>query len=142
MVNHLIYWCLFFFASNITLAQEAVVLIHKVSIEGQKKIELDAIKAKIGSIEGKEYSAQQVRTDVQNLFSLGFFDDIEVLKDLKNGQLDLIYRVKSKPNFSMPSIMEAGGAAPAIKPFTPLGTPTFNSSGALTNRLCTIGAAQ
>ena len=42
----------------------------------------------------------------------------------------------------MPSIIEAGGAAPATMHFTPLGTPAFSSSGALTSRPCTMGAPQ
>lgn len=97
MVNHLIYWCLFFFFSVVATAQDSGLLIHKVSIEGQKKIEIEAIKAKIGSSEGKPYSAQQIRTDVQNLFSLGFFNDIEVAKEVKDGTVNLVFRVKEKP---------------------------------------------
>ena len=43
---------------------------------------------------------------------------------------------------SMPSISEAGGAAPATIALTPAGRPCFNSSGAFTSRPCTIGAPQ
>ena len=50
--------------------------------------------------------------------------------------------VKSNPIFSMPSIIEAGGAAPATMAFTPAGTPTFIASEALTSRPCTMGAPQ
>jgi outer membrane protein insertion porin family len=97
MVNHLIYWCLFFLFSSIAMAQESGILVRKITIEGHKKIESDAIKAKIGSAEGMPFSVQQIKTDVQNLFSLGFFNDVEVLKEQKANQVDLVYRVKEKP---------------------------------------------
>lgn len=97
MVNHFIYWCLFFFFSFFAVAQDAGTLVRKITIEGQKKIEIDAIKAKIRSSEGKPFSAQLVRQDVQSLFSLGYFNDIEVHKEQSGGQIDLIYRVKEKP---------------------------------------------
>lgn len=97
MVNQFIYWCLFFFFALLAPAQESGPVINKITIEGQKKIEIEAIRAKIRSGEGKVFSAQQVRSDVQSLFASGFFEDVEVLKDVKTGKLDLIYRVKEKP---------------------------------------------
>ena len=71
--------------------------MHKITIEGQKKIEVDAIRAKISLKEGQAYSAQQVSADVKSLFGLGFFNDIEVLKEVKAGQVELVFRVKEKP---------------------------------------------
>ena len=43
---------------------------------------------------------------------------------------------------SMPSIMDAGGAAPATMAFTPDGMPSFIDCGALTSMLWTMGAPQ
>ncbi len=43
---------------------------------------------------------------------------------------------------SMPSIIDAGGAAPATIPLTPFGSPCFMLSGALTSIPCTMGAPQ
>jgi hypothetical protein len=48
----------------------------------------------------------------------------------------------SKPIRAMPSIIAAGGAAPATMPRTCWVMPARISAGALTIRLCTIGAAQ
>jgi hypothetical protein len=42
----------------------------------------------------------------------------------------------------MPSIIEAGGAAPATMAFTPAGTPSFMAAGAFTSKPCTMGAPQ
>jgi len=73
------------------------LVIGKITIEGQKKLEVDAIKAKIASVEGKPYSAEQIRKDVLNLFAMGFFNDIEVHKVVTGNLVDLIFRVKEKP---------------------------------------------
>ncbi|MEY4617149.1 MAG: hypothetical protein RJB66_2109 [Pseudomonadota bacterium] len=97
MVKYFIYWSFLFFLGFFASAQEAGLTVRKITIEGQKKIEIDAIKAKINSSEGKTYSSQQVRSDVQSLFALGFFNDVEVLKQQSGGFVDLIYRVKEKP---------------------------------------------
>lgn len=97
MVNQLVHWCLFFFFAVSAGAQDAALTVHRISIEGQKKIEIDAIKLKIGIKEGQIFSPQQIRTDVQNLFGLGFFSDVEVLKEVKGDQIDLVFRVKEKP---------------------------------------------
>ena len=42
----------------------------------------------------------------------------------------------------MPSIIDAGGAAPATMPRTFCVMPLRSSAGAWISRLCTIGAAQ
>ena len=43
---------------------------------------------------------------------------------------------------SMPSIIAAGGAAPATMHFTGQSMPALSSAGALIRLLCTIGAPQ
>jgi len=48
----------------------------------------------------------------------------------------------SKPIFSIPSIIAAGGAAAATMPLTLCAMPFFISSGALMSVECTIGAPQ
>lgn len=98
MVKLFIYWSSLFFLSISTLAQNTSGLtVRKIFIQGQKKIESDAIRAKITTLEGKVFSPEQVRVDVQNLFSLGYFSDVEVLSEINAKQIDLIYKVKEKP---------------------------------------------
>ncbi len=97
MVKSFIYWCFILFLSVISSAQNADLIVRKISIQGQKKIEADAIRAKITTVEGKTYSSEKVRADVQNLFNLGYFSDIEVLSEVSANQIDLIYKVKEKP---------------------------------------------
>lgn len=105
MLKAFIYWILTIFLGIAAIAQDSGILIRKITIEGQKKLEMDAIKAKIASTEGNAFSPDQVRNDVLNLFAMGFFDDVEVHKEVSGRQVDLIYRVKEKPTIAELSIV-------------------------------------
>lgn len=102
MLKSFLYCCLLVFFGLNSISQNKTVqnsnlIVRKITIEGQKKIEVDAIRAKIATAEGKAFSTEQIKSDVQNLFNLGFFNDIEVLSETKDKQIDLIFRVKEKP---------------------------------------------
>lgn len=72
-------------------------LVEKIVIKGNKKIETDAIRSKLVSKEGKEYSALNVRQDLQELFNTGFFYDVIVDRsDIK--PFTLTYTVVEKPS--------------------------------------------
>lgn len=71
--------------------------ISKIEIKGNKKIEADAIRAKLVSREGAPFSEDQVRQDIQELFGLGFFYNVEV--DRADGPgITLVYTVTEKPS--------------------------------------------
>jgi outer membrane protein insertion porin family len=56
-------------------------VISEVKTVGLKRIERDAILEKIANKPGKEYDSKAVRTDIDALYSMGYFDDIEISKD-------------------------------------------------------------
>lgn len=93
-------WCFCFFFSFGGLAQQGVSLIDTIVFEGQKKIEMDALKAKIGSREGEPFTEGQVRADILSLFTLGYFRDIQVYREVRGGKNHLIFRVKERPTIS------------------------------------------
>ncbi len=72
--------------------------IRKIEIKGNKKIEKDAILARVKSKEGATYSESLLREDLQNIFKSGFFNDIQIAKDVSGGAIDLIYSVVEKPS--------------------------------------------
>ena len=74
--------------------------VSKIVIVGNKKIEADAIRAKILSAEGQAVDRDTIRKDIQEIFSMGFFDDIEVDQSMQDGRIELIYRVVEKPSIS------------------------------------------
>lgn len=73
--------------------------IEKIVIVGNRKIEVDAIKAKLASKEGEPLSDETVRKDIQDLFALGYFYDVEVVTS-DAGPLTLTYKLIEKPAIS------------------------------------------
>ena len=52
--------------------------IDKIVIKGNRKIEADAIRNKLVSKEGGIFNEDIVRQDIQELFTLGYFYNVEV----------------------------------------------------------------
>lgn len=72
--------------------------IKTIEVVGNRKIEKDAIKAKIVSKVGEAYSLAHVREDVEALFNLGYFNNIEVDRQVLAGEVALTYKVIEKPS--------------------------------------------
>lgn len=72
--------------------------IAKITIEGQKKIEPDAVIARLKSTVGLPVSMETIREDVQALFKSGFFYDVQVFRDGPSAQTELIFHVVEKPS--------------------------------------------
>lgn len=70
--------------------------ITKITVRGNKKITADAIKGKLTEKEGSLFNEDLVKSDIQNIFSLGYFDNVDVYKNEDNG-FELIFEVKEKP---------------------------------------------
>lgn len=76
------------------------LIIKSIEVSGQKKIEKDAIRSKLTSKEGKPYSPEQIREDVQALFKLGYFNDIEVDRQVSGKEVQLTFKVLEKPSIA------------------------------------------
>lgn len=75
--------------------------IGTVEVKGLKRIEKDAVLGKIASKSGQVLNAEQVRSDIQALFAMGFFDDIEVAADSGDaGTVNLIFTFRERPVIS------------------------------------------
>lgn len=72
------------------------VRVNKVSIEGNKIIETELIRSHIQLKKGSSYNEKTVQKDVRQLFSLGFFDDIEVQSSASKKGLNILYQVKER----------------------------------------------
>ena len=76
-------------------------VIQKVQIEGNKKIERDAIEAKMRLKPGETLTAAGVREDIQSLFRTGLFFDVQIYRqDVSGGQTNLIVKVVEKPSIA------------------------------------------
>ena len=72
--------------------------VRSIQVQGQKKIEKDAIVEKIGVKVGQSLDLTQVQKDVRALFATGFFQDIEVSDSPATGGINLTYKVTEKPS--------------------------------------------
>lgn len=75
-------------------------VIREVVVEGTKKIEKDAVLVRIKSKVGQSYRREQVSEDVQDIFKMGYFYDIEVRKENVSGGVKLIYKIVEKPSMA------------------------------------------
>ncbi len=94
--------CLFFGSWALTVNAQAGrgPTVRKIVVQGNKKIEADAIRAKLITQEGTPYRASLVREDISELFKLGYFYNIEVSKADNPAGVTLIYKVTEKPSVS------------------------------------------
>ncbi|MFH1368274.1 MAG: outer membrane protein assembly factor BamA [Elusimicrobiota bacterium] len=69
--------------------------ITAVLIEGEQNVKEKVIKSQIKSKVKKFYSDDQVKTDVQNILSLGSIEDVEI--NLDTATMRLTFSVKEKP---------------------------------------------
>ncbi len=76
------------------------LLVKSFEVSGNRKIEKDAILAKMVSKVGGPYSAELVRQDVEALFKLGYFNDIEVSRAVSGSEVQLTFKVVEKPSIS------------------------------------------
>lgn len=71
--------------------------IHKVLIQGVKKVEKEAILEKISSKEGMVLDNYVLRKDIQKIYSLKYFEAVEAHQKIEKGKNYLIFKVKEKP---------------------------------------------
>lgn len=74
------------------------LVIKEIKVVGNKKIEADAITEKLVSKVGASYFKDTIREDVVALFGLGFFNNIEISREIAGGNVVLTVKVHEKPS--------------------------------------------
>jgi len=74
--------------------------VKKIEIVGNKKIEKDAIIARLTSKVDDTYTAAKVRRDIDSLFKTGYFYDIKVDRTLNGDDVSLVYAFVEKPSLA------------------------------------------
>lgn len=74
--------------------------IDSIEVIGQKKIEKEAVLARLKSKVGEAFGEEKVADDIRALFKMGYFVQIEVFKDAKDNGVTLEYKVSEKPTIS------------------------------------------
>jgi outer membrane protein insertion porin family len=78
-------------------AENGRPIVKAIRVEGNRRVEVDAIKAAISQKTGAPYDRQKVNADVRALMKLGFFSDVVVQMEGSAQAPVLVYKVKEKP---------------------------------------------
>ncbi|MBU4420363.1 MAG: outer membrane protein assembly factor BamA, partial [Proteobacteria bacterium] len=81
--------------------QEKIV---EVLVEGNKRIETDAIKKYIKTKSGDIFNAKSVSEDLKSVYSMGYFEDIRIESEDKPEGKTIIFKVKEKPTIRVINI--------------------------------------
>lgn len=79
--------------------------IVKIVIKGNKKIESDAVLAKLANKQGQAFTSERVRQDLDQLFKTGFFYDVKVDREVVEGGVQLTYELVEKPSITEISVV-------------------------------------
>lgn len=89
---------LLIFATSV--AAQEMPLVTKIEIQGLKRIEEGAVKAKVSQKIGEPISQDKINEDIKAVFKMGYFDDVRVDIEPFEGGSKLIYVVKEKPTIT------------------------------------------
>lgn len=77
--------------------KKSLFKVDHIKIEGLKKVEKEAILEKITAYKGLEVSNYTIKTDIERIYKLKYFDFVEAHHKVIKGKNHLIYKVKEKP---------------------------------------------
>lgn len=95
--------CVCFFSQSSysqSIKKTSAVTIKSIDVVGQRKIEKEAIIARLVSKLGDVYSEKNIAEDIKAVFKMGFFVEIDVFKERLGDGITLEYRVVEKPAIS------------------------------------------
>ncbi|MFN7729378.1 MAG: outer membrane protein assembly factor BamA [Bdellovibrio sp.] len=72
--------------------------VSQITVEGNRKIEKDAVLARLKTQVNGPYTDAQVKEDILSLFKSGFFYDVQVYRDVVGAQVGVTYKVLEKPS--------------------------------------------
>ena len=79
------------------LAQETGQRISAIIVQGNKRIEVPAIRARLTLKEGERVTAERIREQIRALYQMGYFEDVRVETEPKAGGVAVIVVVTEKP---------------------------------------------
>ncbi|MFW5908467.1 MAG: outer membrane protein assembly factor BamA [Desulfosalsimonas sp.] len=86
----------FFFVTGAQAAPEATV--KDIKIEGNKRIEEDAILQAISTEAGDKYDEQGLSQDLEAVYKMGYFDDVRVEAEEEDDGMVVVFVVRENPS--------------------------------------------
>jgi outer membrane protein insertion porin family len=78
-------------------AEEPGPLIKSIRVQGNKRIEVPAIRGRISLKEGGRFSTEAIRDQIRSVYQMGFFEDVRVETEPVPGGVAVIFVVTEKP---------------------------------------------
>jgi outer membrane protein insertion porin family len=78
-------------------AEEPGTLIASIRVQGNKRIEIPAIRRRISLKEGTPFSTDAIRDQIRSIYQMGFFEDVRVETEPERGGVAVIFVVTEKP---------------------------------------------
>ncbi len=76
---------------------EMGAVIDRITVIGNIRVDAEAVLRRLSSAEGEPYSSDDVKEDIEQIYALGFFDDVSVdFSETASGR-ELRFTVKEKP---------------------------------------------
>ena len=82
---------------EVGLTQEVGQRINSIAIQGNKRIEIPAIRSRLTLKEGETFTAERIRQQIRVLYQMGYFEDVRVETEPKAGGVAVIFIVTEKP---------------------------------------------
>jgi outer membrane protein insertion porin family len=86
--------------TGFTAFAQGLPTVNNIEVQGWKRIEEGAIRAKISQKIGEPISQDKINEDIKSIFRMGYFDDVRVEIETFEGGVRLIYVVKEKPTIT------------------------------------------
>ncbi len=78
--------------------------VDQIAVEGNKRVEAEAILRNVKQRKGDPLDEDQVSRDLRAIYGLGYFEDIQVESRVVDGKLALVFVVKEKPSIESVSL--------------------------------------
>jgi outer membrane protein insertion porin family len=73
--------------------------IHEIKIEGNKRIQKDAILNKLDVKPGSPFRRSAISDEIKEIYGMGYFDDVQIkAEDAAQGEVDLHITLKERPS--------------------------------------------
>ena len=73
--------------------------IHEIKIEGNKRIQKDAILNKLDVKPGSPFRRSAISDEIREIYGMGYFDDVQIrAEDVSQGEVDLHITLKERPS--------------------------------------------
>jgi outer membrane protein insertion porin family len=89
--------CAVLFSSVLPAWSQEAPVVNVIEIKGLTRIDEGSVRAKISHDLGEPLNSEKVTVDIQEIYKLGYFDDVKVEVEPFEGGVRLLYVVREKP---------------------------------------------